>query len=249
MTDRQPLTIQPDWLDQGLSDSELIVLARLDSYWRNGHVAYPSDEFLSGQVAMHPKKVQRILVGLEWKGWLVRRTGTNRQSRGGKFRYLYPAERTAPPGVMDKSGYKVMDNPEQKVMDKSGQGELERESKSGRGGSRPASRSQLTKRQKAHLIAEIDLPPEIPRDKWREFVWDRYERGKHMTELAASKATKELVRLSAAGNDPGDVLEQSIMNGWTGVFPVKHNGKGYNGHQQEKDPFEGCVNRHRWEGP
>jgi hypothetical protein len=47
-------------------------------------------------------------------------------------------------------------------------------------------------------------------------------------------ALKRLDTLRAQGNDPAEVLDQSVLNGWKGIFPVKleeswngkRNGKG-----------------------
>jgi biotin operon repressor len=42
-----------------------------------------------------------------------------------------------------------------------------------------------------------------------------------MTERAFELILKKLARFRAEGMDPIEVLEQSIMNGWVGIFPVR----------------------------
>lgn len=101
MTDRQPLTILANWLEQGLTEPELIVLARLNSCWRNDHRAHPSDQFIAQQVALPVRKVQRIIASLEEKGWLRRETTSYRKSVGGKQRVLFPTYKVRSIGVND----------------------------------------------------------------------------------------------------------------------------------------------------
>jgi hypothetical protein len=42
-----------------------------------------------------------------------------------------------------------------------------------------------------------------------------------MTHRAQELAIGALGRLRAAGHDPRAVIEQSILNGWRGLFPVR----------------------------
>ena len=64
---------------------------------------------------------------------------------------------------------------------------------------------------------------EIPAAAWRDFVEHRAKmgKGKKLTVRAAQLILKELQALMAQGNDPARVLNQSIMRGWAGVFPLK----------------------------
>lgn len=45
-----------------------------------------------------------------------------------------------------------------------------------------------------------------------------------MTERAFELILKKLARFRTEGMDPVEVLEQSIMNGWVGIFPVRKEG-------------------------
>lgn len=44
------------------------------------------------------------------------------------------------------------------------------------------------------------------------------------TVAAAKGIVRELERLRVIGNEPGDVLRQSVRNGWSDVFPLKTEG-------------------------
>jgi hypothetical protein len=54
-----------------------------------------------------------------------------------------------------------------------------------------------------------------------EFVEHRKTKKNPMSELAATKNLNVLETLRAEGQDPRSVIDQSIANGWTGLFEVK----------------------------
>ena len=41
-----------------------------------------------------------------------------------------------------------------------------------------------------------------------------------MTDHARELAVRELARFRDAGDSPADVLDQSVLRGWAGVFPL-----------------------------
>lgn len=68
-----------------------------------------------------------------------------------------------------------------------------------------------------------DLPDWLPQDAWADFVGHRAEIKEPLTLLAAQRAVSTLAKLRAAGNDPVEVIDQSILSRWTGLFPLKTN--------------------------
>ena len=60
----------------------------------------------------------------------------------------------------------------------------------------------------------------VPVDSWNDFVKHRKSLGKPLTEHSEVLAINKLIKLQLEGNNPKDVLEQSILNGYSGVFPV-----------------------------
>lgn len=74
-------------------------------------------------------------------------------------------------------------------------------------------------------LAEIDFPPflNLDRDLWRDFVAMRKKKGQRapLTERAASIALRILLKLETEGYSPNACLEQTILNGWSGIFPTK----------------------------
>lgn len=68
---------------------------------------------------------------------------------------------------------------------------------------------------------KFDLPDDIPADEWGAYVEMRNRIKKPMTDHAKELAVKELRKLAAQGHDPPDVLNQSTLNSWQGLFALK----------------------------
>ena len=68
----------------------------------------------------------------------------------------------------------------------------------------------------------MQLPEWLPGDAWADFCRHREAIGKKgWTQQAAELSIRELGKLNADGHDPRTVIEQSIANGWRGLFPLK----------------------------
>ena len=71
----------------------------------------------------------------------------------------------------------------------------------------------------------IELPEWIDKELWDAFLEMRKKKRASPTKKAIDLLVKELGKLKADGNDPNEVLKQSIMRNYTGVFPVKQDEK------------------------
>jgi len=78
----------------------------------------------------------------------------------------------------------------------------------------------LDKSKKASA-SPFALPDWIPSDAWSDFVAMRKQMRKPMGEAAIRLAVRTLEDLRDKGNEPKAVIEQSIMRGWTGLFPLR----------------------------
>lgn len=56
---------------------------------------------------------------------------------------------------------------------------------------------------------------------WGDFIEHRKKARKPLTKRACELALKALAKLKDEGNDPNDVIEQSILRGWLGLFPIQ----------------------------
>ena len=64
----------------------------------------------------------------------------------------------------------------------------------------------------------------IDPDSWQAFVEMRRKIKAPLTPYAEKLIVRELVKLKTAGHDPQACLDQSIMNSWRDVFPVRDKG-------------------------
>ena len=64
----------------------------------------------------------------------------------------------------------------------------------------------------------------IEPDTWAAFVEMRKKLKAPLTPYAEKLVIRELVKLKTAGHDPQACLDQSIMNSWRDVFPVRDKG-------------------------
>ncbi len=68
------------------------------------------------------------------------------------------------------------------------------------------------------------LPEWINQNTWEAFMEVRKKRRSPNTNHAKKLLINELQNLRDQGYDPEEVMNQSIMRGWAGVFPIKNNG-------------------------
>lgn len=67
-----------------------------------------------------------------------------------------------------------------------------------------------------------ELPDNVNPETWQDFEEMRKKLRKPLTDRAKKLAIGALQKIeSSHGHDPNHVLEQSILNGWQGLFPVK----------------------------
>lgn len=63
-----------------------------------------------------------------------------------------------------------------------------------------------------------ELPDWLPKKDWEDFISHRKAIRKPMSDTAKIRAINELGRLKELGNNVSAVINQSIINGWSGVF-------------------------------
>jgi uncharacterized protein YdaU (DUF1376 family) len=76
--------------------------------------------------------------------------------------------------------------------------------------------------EKTNAEPSVPLPAWLPEDLWSDWVAYRKSIKAKLTQRAAELCIDKLAKLMRDGNDPRQVVEQSIMSGkWTGLFPIK----------------------------
>ncbi len=81
--------------------------------------------------------------------------------------------------------------------------------------------SQVKGKVKAEVKVIYILPEWINNETWNDFLEMRTKMRKPPTEKAKGLLIKDLEKLKNEGHDPNEVLNQSIMRNYTGVFPLK----------------------------
>jgi uncharacterized protein YdaU (DUF1376 family) len=87
------------------------------------------------------------------------------------------------------------------------------------------SKTELVKKKEGKNFV-LPLPEWLPLDDWNDYLDARNKRGKKATNRAKQLVIIKLHELRTSGNDPGAVLRESIVNGWTGVFKLKEQNNG-----------------------
>jgi hypothetical protein len=65
------------------------------------------------------------------------------------------------------------------------------------------------------------IPTWLSREAWNEWCSFRKAGRAPWTPRARSLSIAALEKLRAEGHDPRAVIDQSILNGWRGLFPVR----------------------------
>lgn len=65
------------------------------------------------------------------------------------------------------------------------------------------------------------LPAWLDPDVWQQFVDHRQAIKSKLTDQSARLAIRKLDTLRRGGSPPGAVIEQTVLNGWTGLFPIR----------------------------
>lgn len=180
---------------------KLVLLALADQANDEGRQCWPSVDTIAGRSGQGERTVRRALKDLETKGHLTRshREGTSTQYHVHPCQSGTPAK-SAPLPNTTQTPAKLAPKP---------------------------SRTTNTKKAKASLVnrarakPDFELPDDIPAEPWAGYVQMRRSIGKPMTPRAKALAVARLSKLAEDGWPPGDVLDNSTMNSWQGLFAPK----------------------------
>lgn len=88
-------------------------------------------------------------------------------------------------------------------------------------------REETEKKEAAPPAQLFVLPDFIPGPAWDDFMEMRRKNRKPATEKAKALLASSLEKLMIGGDDPAEILNQSTLNGWTDIYPLKHKGNGH----------------------
>lgn len=209
--------------DVGSPVRKLVLIKLADNANDDGE-CWPSYRHIAAHCSITRRSAMKQIAALEKDGYLTRQTRvTNDGNTSNVYRLnLAPlvndihqgANEIHPPGEIDSPPLVNEVHPEPVTTNQSV--------------NRETTRARETTQQRTDRIADdMPLPDEVDREPWAEYVRHRQDTGKAMTDRAARLAIKKLLDMANKGHNAREVLEQSVMNGWQGLFwPKGGNGNG-----------------------
>lgn len=89
--------------------------------------------------------------------------------------------------------------------------------------------AEITHTQKQKKESEIEVIPNcIDISKWEEWKNYKKEKKQKLTKSTADKQLKNLQKWHLEGQDPNEIIDNSISNGWAGLFPLKQQKSTFN---------------------
>lgn len=80
-----------------------------------------------------------------------------------------------------------------------------------------------TDKKKINKKEKLPLPEWLPLDEWSGFLEVRKKKNKVPTDRAKQMLIIKLDELRRKGHDPAEVINQSIVNSWSGFFEIRGN--------------------------
>jgi len=181
-----------------LPDSEKLVLLALADCANDGGECWPSMRNLSKKCSKSDRTVQAAIKELAAKGHLTRK-----ETPGRGCRYIvhprrdFAPEDASPPKRLTPTPETASDKPSRTIT------------------------SSTAKAVSDRARPKVHVPDWVPIEAWNAFTEMRRRGRNPFTGHAEKLALAKLEQLRDAGNDPADVLNQSILRGYSGLFEIR----------------------------
>jgi hypothetical protein len=193
------------WTLEVSATEKLVLLALAD--WANddGH-CWPSMSQLAAKSGLTDRAVQKAIQRLAADGHLTRQEVTGK----GVNYFVHPGttftpERRSPPNETTKTPERRSPNTSVTTI---------------KDEANASSKARVSKRN------GFALPDWVPAEAWAGYEQMRCKARKPMTDRARALALTKLQELAASGHPPGEVLDQSTLNNWQGLFEIKERNNG-----------------------
>lgn len=205
------------WMTDRLSLQEKVMLVEIDSLQHPERGCFKSNRKLAEFFQLSPSRVSAIISSLAEKG--IIRVEQVRDSKRVVERRIYMAAPLA-----------ILFGGQETEQGWSGSSEKGGQDPEGGWSGSSEERGSVRGVHKEGKEEASSLPSWLPESEWQEYLQFRKEMKAPMSDLAQTKAINKLDKLRREGNPPADVIDQSIANGWKGLFHVKGESKRANGH-------------------
>ncbi|MFV3284359.1 helix-turn-helix domain-containing protein [Pseudomonas sp. NY15356] len=202
------------WLDHSLSITEKVMMVEIGSLQDPVRGCYASNSHFARFFGLSSSRVSEIISALSAKGLLrveLIRDGRQVVERRVRLTNLFGksntySENTAT--LFGKGGEPYSEKAE----------ESNTKSNSTTEGERAAAKASPTASRKASKFDPMTAcPANVTPSVWADWCQHRREIGKRLTKTTCDRQAKTL----AGHHSPDAVINQSISNGWTGLFPEK----------------------------
>ncbi len=189
------------WLNENLSLQEKAVLAEIDSFCSRYESCYASNEHFAKFIGVSTRRIRDILKSLEDKHLLEREIIYKKGTKEIEKRFLrlpYPSGRKLPHSEEENFPTPKEENCPENIPS-----------------------FNKSKNSKVNIYSYADAKSDTFKEAWRGFVDMRKAKKKPLTDRAIKSIFKKLDEYASDDETQAKILDQSTMNCWTGVFPLK----------------------------
>lgn len=236
----------------------ILALALADHSHDDGTHIYPSVDKLAAKTRQSPRAVQYQLRRMQQCGWLIL-VSESKGGRGNTREYRINSDwingaELAPISSGSKGAKNAPNGKGANDDVKGATGDVKGANHSTKGckAFAPESSGTVIEPSENHQPARraprialhgelrsIELPDWLPVDAWLDWCEHREakasEKSAPWTRPAAKVSLRRLEKLRELGQDPANCIDEAVLRGWTGLFPVKPDGTATSGQDVPAD--------------